>query len=319
MTSQKRSVLAAGGVLWRAADPASRPLDTAAPDTSTRGAAGRVEVALIHRPRYDDWTLPKGKCEAGETLVGTAVREINEETGHGVVLGRHLACVDYAMSSSARKRVHYWSARSTGGTFEVNDEVDRMEWVPLGRVRDRLTYRADRRVVAEFARLPADLTTVLVVRHARAGRKSRYRGDDRLRPLDKLGRLQAEKLSDQCVAFGAQRLHSADRTRCIQTLEPLAHRLHVPITMEPTLSEESFRDDPTAALARITAIAEKSGTRVICSQGKVIPDLLAAWTAGTDVTLPRSRNRKASMWVLSLCDGSVVAVDHLASPVPESS
>ncbi|MCP2161031.1 NUDIX hydrolase [Williamsia serinedens] len=297
MSAQKRTVFAAGGVLWR----------------PTHGGKG-VEIALIHRPRYDDWTLPKGKRESGENLVATAVREIAEETGCSTRLGRRLSTVAYDIGAG-RKVVHYWSARWCAGEFRVNDEVDELRWMSPADAAGGLSYKADRKVLAEFTRLPADLHTVLVVRHAKAGRASRYRGDDRLRPLERVGRLQAEKIVDQARAFGARHVHSADRTRCLQTVEPLALALDTGITVERTLSEEAYRSDPAPALARIREIAALDGTHIVCSQGKVIPGLMQSWVGADGVSLPRARNRKASMWVVSMLDGAVVAADHVDSPL----
>ncbi|MEH3156498.1 MAG: NUDIX domain-containing protein [Gordonia paraffinivorans] len=297
MSAQKRTVFAAGGVLWR----------------PTHGGGG-VEIALIHRPRYDDWTLPKGKRESGENLVGTAVREIAEETGCSTRLGRRLSTVAYDVGAG-RKVVHYWSARWCAGDFRVNDEVDQLRWMSPADAAGGLSYKADRKVLAEFTRLPADLHTVLVVRHAKAGRASRYRGDDRLRPLERVGRLQAEKIVDQARAFGARHVHSADRTRCLQTVEPLALSLDTGITVERALSEEAYRSDPAPALARMREIAALDGIHVVCSQGKVIPGLMQSWVGADGVTLPRARNRKASMWVVSMHEGAVVAADHVDSPL----
>ena len=297
MSAQKRTVYAAGGVVWR----------------PTHGGGG-VEIALIHRPRYDDWTLPKGKRESGENLVATAVREIAEETGSSTRLGRRLATVGYEVAAG-RKVVHYWSARWCGGEFTVNEEVDQLRWVSPADAAGGLSYKADRKVLAEFTRLPADLHTVLVVRHAKAGRASRYRGDDRLRPLERVGRLQAEKIVDQAVAFGARYVHSADRTRCMQTVEPLALHLDTAITVERSLSEEAYRADPAPALARMREIAALDDVHVVCSQGKVIPGLMQSWVGADGVSLPRARNRKASMWVVSMHDGTVVAADHVDSPL----
>ncbi|MFW0792686.1 NUDIX hydrolase [Gordonia sp. CPCC 205515] len=300
MSKSRKTVWAAGGVVWRHA-----------PD-------GPIEICVIHRPGHDDWTLPKGKAEAGETLITTSVREIEEETGQRVRLGRFLREVAYELPNSDHKRVRYWSAHALGGReFVANDEVDELRWVGLDEAREMLSYRLDRTILTEFTRLPVEAHTLLLVRHARAGRRSRYKGDDRKRPLDKLGREQAKELTGLLLDFGAQRVHAADRVRCEQTVAPLAAALDVPIEMEPQLSEEAYRADPDKAHKRILEIAaDRSAIHAVCSQGKVIPPLMSWWADADGITLPAKRNRKGSVWVLSLVDGRLIAADHVDSPLP---
>ncbi|GAC66314.1 NUDIX hydrolase [Gordonia soli] len=301
MSKNTKTVWAAGGVLWRPGDD------------------GRVEVGLVHRPRYDDWTLPKGKADPGETMVDTAVRELREETGYDVRLGRHLRDVAYDLPNSTRKRVRYWSARAVAGQFHSNHEVDELRWLSVADADTALSYRLDKKILREFDRLPADLDTLLVVRHAKAGRRSRYRGDDRLRPLDRDGRRQAEALVPLLSAFGAQTLYAADRVRCRDTLEPLRRALDVDIIPEPDLSEEAYAADPTMAHRRIRRIAEQSDTvAAVCSQGKVIPPLMRWWSDHDGLRLPSARNRKGSVWVVSLHEGRLVAADHIDSPLPDT-
>ncbi|MDR3656776.1 MAG: NUDIX hydrolase [Mycobacterium sp.] len=294
------AVLAAGAVLWRP-DPSAEPL-----------------IAVVHRPRYDDWSLPKGKLDPGETEPVTAVRELLEETGHRAVLGRRLATVTYPLEYGTKK-VRFWAARSTGGGFTPNSEVDELEWLPVAAAMSRLQYPHDRKVLRRFTRRPADTSTVLIVRHATAGRRSRYKGEDRLRPLDKRGRAQAESLVGQLLAFGASEVYSAPRARCQQTVEPIAQELGVGILDEPALTEEAHVTDPKTARARILQIAAKSGpgrTPVICTQGKVIPDLISWWCERDHVRPDKSRNRKGSMWVMSLHGDTLVAADHVGSALP---
>ena len=296
-----KAVLAAGAVLWR-----------------TNGDASTPEVAVIHRPRYDDWSLPKGKVDPGETEPVTAVREVHEETGYAAALGRRLTSVSYPLDHGVKK-VRYWAARALDGGFAPNDEVDELLWLPVPDAMTRVGYPHDRKVLRRFAKAPFDTQTVLIVRHATAGSKSRYHGDDRKRPLDKHGRAQAESLVGQLLAFGADRLYAADRTRCVQTIEPLAQELGVTVQTEPELTEEAYADDRKAARRRLLEIvsdcAGTDDTPVICSQGKVIPDLIAWWCERDGVRPDKSRNRKGSTWVLSLADGRLVAADHLASPL----
>ncbi|OFJ54702.1 8-oxo-(d)GTP phosphatase MutT1 [Mycolicibacterium grossiae] len=293
--SGSATVLAAGGVLWR-------------------DEAGTTEVAVVHRPRYDDWSLPKGKLDPGETEAVAAVREIGEETGYAAELGRRLTTVSYPVAHGTKK-VRFWAARAIGGEFVANDEVDELLWLPVPAAMKRLGYPLDRKVLRRFAKAPADTRTVLVVRHGVAGSKSRYKGDDRKRPLDKKGRAQAESLVGLLLAFGATELYAAPRVRCAQTLEPLAEELGVTIADEPTLTEEDYASDPEAGRRRLTEIATSDGTPVICTQGKVIPDLIAWWCARHGIKADKSRNRKGSVWVLSLADGVLVAADHIGSPL----
>lgn len=294
-------ILAAGAVLWRPQD-----------------LTGTPEIAVIHRPRYDDWSLPKGKVDPGENEPVTAVREIEEETGYRAELGRRLPTVTYPVGESTKK-VRYWAARCVEGDFAVNSEVDELRWLSPEKAMVALSYPHDRKVLRRFLKLPADTQTVLIVRHGTAGDRSRYRGDDRKRPLDKRGRAQAESLVGQLLAFGARQLYAADRVRCHQTLDPLAEEVETFITDEPALTEESYADNPKAARRRVLEIAEHSVTPVICTQGKVIPDLIAWWCERDGVKPDKSRNRKGSTWVLSLAQGRLVAADHISSPLPSKS
>lgn len=291
-------ILAAGAVVWRSVDGSSH-----------------VEVAIIHRPRYDDWSLPKGKVEPGETEPAAAVREVHEETGHRALLGHPLGTVRYPVLQDV-KRVRYWAARDLGGEFTATAEVDDLVWMPAKDAMGKMSYPHDRKVLRRFTRVPADTKAVLIVRHGTAGRKKRYRGDDRNRPLDKHGRAQAELLVGQLLAFGPTSLYATDRLRCIQTIEPLADELGVDITLEPTLTEEAYWQDRAKARRRVLEIAAADGTPVICTQGKVIPDLIQWWCERDRVKPDKSRNGKGSTWVLSMHAGKLIDADHIASPLP---
>lgn len=273
--------------------------------------------AVVHRPRYDDWSLPKGKVDAGESLPVTAVREIAEETGFAAVLGSRIGTTGYPLKENTRKEVTYWSAVAPGGSFEPNSEVDELRWLPLDEARELVTYALDRKILGRFADAPPTDSILLLVRHAKAGRRSEWNGDDSLRPLEKAGRTQAEMLAPMLAAFGVRRLHSAPRVRCEQTLAPLADELGVEITIEPVLSDEAYSEDPVAARTRLVELAYTGeGVAAVSSQGTAIPGLISdlADVAGIEVNNPSTK--KAGVWGLGFHDGVLVYADYYPSPLP---
>jgi 8-oxo-dGTP diphosphatase len=133
MTGSPEEIRAAGGVIWRRSGEA-------------------VEVLLVHRPRYDDWSLPKGKAEPGEDAAATALREVAEETGLSCRLGDRIGESRY-LAGSRPKRVVYFLMEASGGAFVPTGEVDRVVWRSTGAARDHLTHRGDREILALAIRL----------------------------------------------------------------------------------------------------------------------------------------------------------------------
>ena len=302
-------VRAAGTVLWRI----------------RTGGRGRdaLEVALVHRPRYDDWSLPKGKAEPGETLAACAVRETSEETGFQAVLGRLVGEVSYRVTTGVRagadKTISYYAGRAVGGGFAANDEVDELRWLRPERAAAQLTYDADRVVLDSFTELPATTTTVLLVRHAKAGHRAAWHANDDLRPLSRTGQTQANALRGMLRCFGADRVHAADRTRCVQTVAGLAEDLKVSVVIERALTEEAYHADPAGAARRLTEIAQAGGTPVICSQGGAIPSLVDEFAADAGLDLDEIPCKKGSVWVLSFATGRrghLLAADYIPTALP---
>ncbi|MCU1657340.1 MAG: hydrolase [Pseudonocardiales bacterium] len=279
-------VVAAGGVVWR-------------------GRHGDIEIALVHRPRYDDWSLPKGKLLAGEPALTAAVREVGEELGATVAVSRRIGRVQYD-AGPIRKDVTYWVMRYLGGSFTPSDEVDAVEWLTPGPARDRLTYDVDRSVLDDFAALPVPYSVIALVRHAKAGKRSDWRGDDASRPLDTVGHRQAERLAQFLTCLAPDEILSADLTRCIQTVQPLADRLGLKVRVDHVFSDESYRRSPSTVETALLTLAKPGRVTVICSQGVAIPSLLDA--LGTGAASPETR--KGSVWVLSFVDGDVIAADY---------
>jgi 8-oxo-dGTP diphosphatase len=289
-------LIAAGAVVWQ------------------RSPSGEVEVVVIHRPRYDDWSLPKGKAKAGEALPVTAVREVAEETGHAITLGPRLGTTRYPVPAGP-KVVHYWLASTNGGSFRPSDEVDELRWLPVAKALALLSHSHDQALLAGIDSWTAVTATVLLVRHGEAGEREVWQGDDALRPLTAAGHRQAEALRALLPLFGARRVYSAPPARCRQSVEGLAADLGAPIITEPRLSEDGYVNNPAAGVQRLLEIAaEPGGPAVICSQGGVIPDLvgkLAEWAGLAPLDV---KTRKGSYWGLFFGNGSsgwpLLRADH---------
>jgi phosphohistidine phosphatase SixA/8-oxo-dGTP pyrophosphatase MutT (NUDIX family) len=297
------AIQAAGGILWRSP-----------PNAAGNGA---TEVAIIHRPRYDDWSLPKGKLAPGESEVDGAIREVLEETGFHVRMGRSLGETRYLKEQDRvvrNKVVRWWAMEATSGGFVPTREVDELRWVSLGEARDRLTRTTDRELLERFAGGPAPNRMVLLVRHASAGSRGVGDGDDRERPLDDCGWDQAEALVRFLAHFDPTEILSADFVRCVQTVEPLADAMVIPIRPEPILSEAGYPGREDEAVALLRGIGAPNGAVVVCSQGDVISDLLGRAAAADGVDVAAASNRKASTWSLAFDGSRLVSAEYFPPP-----
>ena len=248
-------IRAAGAVVWRGdeADP---------------------EVALVHRPAYGDWSLPKGKLKQGEHVIAAALREVREETGLRVVLGRALPPVHY-MYDGRLKRVDYWLAHAPGHRHPIGgdgDEVDEVAWLPIEEARRRLSYAWDRSLLRAVGAAPLVTTPLILLRHALAGSRQEWKGDDDRRPLDERGRAQAETLATVLGAYRPDMLVSSHSRRCVQTLKPYAERHGLELRKEKALSESAY--DPREAKRIVHDLLAAPEAAVLCSHGKVLPELL---------------------------------------------
>lgn len=236
-----------------------------------------MEVLLVHRPRYDDWTFPKGKARAGETDEETALREVEEETGLRGRLGAELPSTLYRDTRGRDKRVRYWTMRAESGSFEPHDEVDRLSWLSPAEAGRLLSYERDRAVLAALA------PPILVVRHASAGEAGGWEGDDAERPLDERGRRQAEALGDQVAGFEIDRIISSPAERCVQTVGPAARARGLEIELNDDLSDGADPARLRSLLAGLTGVAA-----LVCGHGPALEELFGemrkAETAVVDVT-----------------------------------
>lgn len=277
---------AAGGVVWR------------------RGATG-VGIAIVHRPRYDDWSLPKGKLEPGERPLDAAVREIDEELGSQVAVSRRLGHIRYDVEAG-RKQVHFWLMRHRDGEFRGDHEVDDARWLPLPEARAALSYDIEREVLDRCEPMPD--SHVVLVRHAHAGKRSEWHGDDNDRPLDDVGRSQARQLARFLANFAPDRLYSAHPVRCVQTLQPLADALGCEITVDGTYSDAAYDARPDTAVGAVVGLAEPGCVTVVSSQGSAIPGLVERLAPGVG----SSATKKGAAWVLGFRDRKIVSADYYA-------
>jgi 8-oxo-(d)GTP phosphatase len=301
------------------ADRGSRALVRAAGGVVWRPGGDGVEVALIHRQRYDDWSLPKGKLDPGEPALVGACREVLEETGFRVVAGRTLGESRYRVVNGGRavtKSVRWWSLRAVDGGFTATDEVDELRWLSPDKALELLTAGHDSDPLSLFLSATPALRTLLLVRHGTAGDRESFPGDDDRRPLDGHGREQAAALARLLPHYGPERLVSAPPVRCSDTLRPLGAATGLQVELDPVLSARAHAQDPRRAVARLRARVHEGACTVVCSQGEVLPDVLVALAEGGCGAMPsRPRTPKGSVWALSFDDdGCLVDADHIADP-----
>ncbi len=274
-------------------------------------AAGAVvtrkggEVLLVHRPKYDDWSFPKGKLDPGEHAVTAAVREVAEETGLDVRLGPALTPQRYRMSNGRWKSVDYWMARAIGdddvSRYRPNDEIDAVEWVPWRDAVRRLTYPYDRGTLGEARPLRRRTRALVVLRHSRARTRGGWKKEDRQRPLIKLGESQAQRLVPLLAAFGVTSVHSSSSVRCVQTVTPYVDTTGWPAQVHAELSEEGCSVEGIVDL--VDALLGVRESAVMCTHRPVLPTVFDA------LRLPDVELAPGAMLVVHHRKGRVVATE----------
>ena len=270
-------IYAGGAVCWRIID-------------------GTPHILVVHRAKYADVTLPKGKVDPGESLPQAAQREVLEETGLKVTLGVPLGVTNYIISSGREKFVHYWAAEVSekavhASTFVPNDEIAAIEWVPLKRSRKYLSHERDAEIVAQWAALYDEGVTqtfaLVVLRHAKATSRSHWSGKDAQRPLTKVGVQQAASNVPTIAAWRPKRIVTSSAVRCVATVAPLAAAFGVTVKRTDALSQDAWESGTaTAGIREVVGKRVRSRkTAVLCSHGPVIPDMLREIALATGTTM----------------------------------
>jgi len=249
---------------------------------------------MVHRPRYGDWAWAKGKLEPAEEWPVAAVREVFEETGFHVHLGRPLPTSEYAVPGAADRQAdgpttkvcRYWAAEVVGGDGTLVNEIDEVAWLDVPGAAARLSYPRDHdqlRALEEADRA-GTLTTwpLVILRHARSRSRSSWPEADPLRPLNPRGRTRAEALIPILAAYGITRVVTSPSVRCLDTVLPYAVAAGKQARLKSGLSEEGFADQPDRAPYHLTRLLERGNATVLCSHGPVLPVLLERLAAIAD-------------------------------------
>ena len=288
-------IRAAGALLWRENSDLS------------------IEVALIHRPRYDDWSLPKGKLEIGETALQCAYREVLEETGIRASFTRQLGAVEYE-ESGQQKRVKYWAAYCAldQSDFIANEEVDQMRWLPATQALEQATHDSDKSIIETFMNQEQHTDTLIILRHTKSLERGDWDEEDSHRTLDETGFDQAQLLIKHLEPFAIDELYTSDYTRCVQTVTPLAHARGLSITTVPSLNEESFELDPEKAISFANALKQDEKNILICSHNPVIPSMLRGILNTKLKNKDLINLEPGDAWFVHRVRGEMVGLDYLS-------
>ena len=255
--SRRPPVLAAGALVWRLKND-------------------KLQVLVVHRPRYDDWSFPKGKAEPGESMVLTAIREVAEETGRQIVLGRYLGKARRRLVSGRKKRTLYWAAQvlpeagpGKGLRAAVKPaskrEIDKVRWWKVKKAARKLTHADDKRLLARlvdwYESGQLQVHSLVLVRHAKAVSRATWGygiNSEITRPLVMgRGQAQARDVAALLSAYGVGELVSSPWRRCVDTLAPYAHGCGLDLHSDEAFTEVSALTAPEIMQASFRDLLER--------------------------------------------------------------
>jgi 8-oxo-dGTP diphosphatase len=297
MTTADR-IQGAGAVLWQSID-----------DTG-------VKIAVIHRPRYDDWSFPKGGVDAGESHIQAAFREVLEETGVKAIFGPEIGTVDYEVNGIT-KEVRYWLAEA----YEFNaatpnpEEVDSIEWLPISDAIDKLSNSDDREILRIAEEFGFGSTPLVLLRHTKALKRELWDGDDGDRPLEHVGQIQAAKIPAIYAPYAIEKIYSSDAIRCVQTIEVMAAEYGITPIYSSEISEFGFEKNSEKALDYALSVMLSNKPSVMCSHNPVLPKLVKKLIGKKNFKRLSAELKPGDSFVLHHRNGEVIAVDW--TPVPK--
>jgi 8-oxo-(d)GTP phosphatase len=270
----------------------------------------RTRILLVHRPKYGDWSLPKGHLDEGESYEDAAVRELEEEAGVTGEIGALVGTIGYRVRRRP-KAVRYWLVEAESTRFRPNSEVDEVAWVSPKAAMRLSSYDDDRSVIATaVSRLSEPRSArIRLLRHTEAGTRANWAGDDELRPLSALGRRRARAVNNHLVQTTLTHILTSPYRRCEETVTALGRALDLPVEIGKPLTEEQPPE------RTIDLLAEMEGTSaVLCSHGDIISGVIRLLVdQGVDLDGPLEW-KKGSIWDLELLEGRVKTGTYLPPP-----
>ena len=285
-----RYVEAAGGIIYRKRNTIDSSNTSDLKKTSNQASTisdDDFELCLVYRPKYDDWSWPKGKNEDNESHRHTAVREVGEETGYAVTLGPHIAQIEYPLENEGKKsisksgaknnsqnnnktevvkRIHYWMMREIDENAAMRrlpafgpikpakpTEIGNVIWLTPSKARKKLTHDSDRKVLDAFLEKLHDgqteYKTLILVRHGKAESRKSWQGSEATRPITPLGSAASYALGRELACYAPNRIVSSPWKRCVETVATFAHDSSLPIEQIAELTEDHHENKPKSTLS----------------------------------------------------------------------
>ncbi len=261
---------------------------------------GQLRVLVAHRPKYNDWGLPKGKADRGETPEETAIREVLEETGYNCRIVAPLGITRYRINTGI-KEVRWYAMRPLPDSpgFKRNKEIDEIRWLSRKRAKSLVDYENDRDLIGnEGLRGISRTGTIHLARHGAAGDRNKWKGDDNKRPLTKKGHRQAQAIADRLKSTGIERVVSSPALRCIQTGEPLAAAVGTKVEVDSRLAEGPDVDGAYEAIDSVVG-----ANTLVISHGDVIPAVINRMMWAGLTLDSRFYCSKGSVWEIEVAAG----------------
>ena len=250
-----------------------------------REAGKDIEVLLVHREQYDDWGFPKGKQDKGELLQETAVREVEEEAGIKVRLGRKLDVIHYKVGKGEDKYVSYWASKVSPkiiskSKFVPNKEIARVEWHNLKTAQRMLSYSHDRELLEKLIGFHEqgllETRSLIVLRHAKATPRTDWVNGEATRPLLPEGEKQAKRLAKLLKSYGPKRLITSPWRRCLDTVKPYSKSSKRKLVKRSQITEFKSKKNPKQARQLIEDLFKDSNNSLVCTHRPALPEVLEA-------------------------------------------